>query len=162
MRNFVNRRAASLEPSGIRKFFDIVQKMEDAISLGVGEPDFVTSWNVRDAAIRSLRRGYTQYTGNRGLSELRELISRYLKERFSVEYPAERTIVTVGASEAIDLALRATCEEGDEVLVPDPSYVSYSPTVVLAGGTPVAVKCVAENDFILTPEALEKIGRAHV
>lgn len=157
MRNFVNKRAASLQPSGIRKFFDIVQKMEGAISLGVGEPDFVTPWNVRDAAIRSLRRGYTQYTGNRGLLELRGLISRYLKERFSVEYPADRTIVTVGASEAIDLALRATCGEGDEVLVPDPSYVSYAPTVTLAGGTPVSVKCVAENDFILTPEALEKV-----
>jgi len=130
---------------------------KDVVAFAAGEPDFDTPWNLRDAAIRSLRRGYTQYTGNRGLSELRELISRYLKERFSVEYPAERTIVTVGASEAIDLALRATCEEGDEGLVPDPSYVSYSPTVVLACGTPVAVKCVAENDFILTPEALEKV-----
>ena len=156
MRSFVNKKAAGLSPSGIRKFFDVVQTMEGAISLGVGEPDFVTPWNVRDAAIRSLRRGYTQYTGNRGLPELRELISRYLKERFNVEYPAEQTIVTVGASEAIDLALRATCEDGDEILVPEPSYVSYSPIVTLAGGIPVPLQCTAKNDFILTPEILEK------
>ena len=156
MKNFVNKRAASLQPSGIRKFFDIVQKMEGAVSLGVGEPDFVTPWDVRDAAIRSLQRGYTQYTGNRGLPELRSLISRYLAERFSVNYPPERTIVTVGASEAIDLALRAVCDDGDEILIPEPSYVSYAPAVTLAGGTPIAVKCVAANDFILTPDLLEK------
>jgi len=156
MRNFVAKRAAELHPSGIRKFFDIVSKTDGAISLGVGEPDFITPWNVRDAAIRSIRRGYTQYTGNRGLPELCSLISRYLKERFGVEYPAERTIVTVGASEAIDLALRATCEVGDEVLVPEPSYVSYAPAVILAGGTPVPLTCSAENDFILTPEIIEK------
>ena len=124
MRKFVNERAASLQPSGIRKFFDIVQKMEGAISLGVGEPDFVTPWNIRDAAIRSIQRGYTQYTGNRGLPELRELISRYLNERFNVYYPPSRTIVTVGASEAIDLAVRAVCDTGDEILIPEPSYVS--------------------------------------
>lgn len=155
MRNFVNERAASLQPSGIRKFFDIVQRMEGAISLGVGEPDFITPWNIRDAAIRSLQRGYTQYTGNRGLPELRELVSRYLEERFGVKYPPERTIITVGASEAIDLAMRATCNVGDEVLVPEPSYVSYAPTVTLAGGTPVPLKCTADNDFILTPEIIE-------
>lgn len=157
MRKFVNDRAASLQPSGIRKFFDIVQRMEGAISLGVGEPDFVTPWSIRDAAIRSIQRGYTQYTGNRGLPELRELISRYLEERFSVHYPPERMIVTVGASEAIDLTLRAVCDIGDEILVPEPSYVSYAPAVILAGGTPVAVKCTADNDFILTPEILERV-----
>ncbi len=156
MRNFVNKRAASLQPSGIRKFFDVVNKMDGAISLGVGEPDFVTPWNVRDAAIRSIRRGYTQYTGNRGLDELRGQISRYLKERFAVEYAANNTIITVGASEAIDLALRATCEQGDEVLVPEPSYVSYAPEVILAGGTPVPLTCRADNGFILTPEIIEK------
>ena len=156
MRNFVNSRASSLQPSGIRKFFDIVSKMEGAISLGVGEPDFITPWNIRDTAIRSLQRGYTQYTGNRGLPELCSLISRYLKERFGVEYPPERTIVTVGASEAIDLALRAVCDVGDEILVPEPSYVSYSPAVTLAGGIPVALKCTAQNDFILTPEVIER------
>ena len=145
-----------MQPSGIRKFFDVVRTMEGAISLGVGEPDFVTPWNVRDAAIRSLRRGYTQYTGNRGLPELCNLISRYLAERFGVEYPAERIIVTVGASEAIDLALRAVCDEGDEILVPEPSYVSYSPIIALTGAKPVALPCVADNDFLLTPEEIEK------
>lgn len=156
MRNFVNPKVAALPPSGIRKFFDIVQTTPGAISLGVGEPDFVTPWNAREAAIRSLHQGYTQYTGNRGLPELRELISRYLKKRFDVEYSPDRTIITVGASEAIDLALRAICETGDEILVPEPSYVSYSPTVILSGGTPVPVQCTAENDFILTPEMLER------
>lgn len=156
MRKFVNSRAASLQPSGIRKFFDIVQSMEGAISLGVGEPDFVTPWNVREEAVRSLRRGNTQYTGNRGLPELRDYISKYIAERFDVHYPPERTIVTVGASEAIDLALRAVCDVGDEILVPEPSYVSYAPAVTLAGGVPVPVKCTADNDFILTPEILEK------
>lgn len=155
MRNFVNPKVAALPPSGIRKFFDIVQTTPGAISLGVGEPDFVTPWNAREAAIRSLHQGYTQYTGNRGLPELRELISRYLKKRFNVEYSPDRTIITVGASEAIDLALRAICETGDEILVPEPSYVSYSPTVILSGGTPVPVQCTADNDFILTPEMLE-------
>ena len=146
-----------MPPSGIRKFFDIVQSMDGAISLGVGEPDFVTPWYIRDAAVRSIKRGLTQYTGNRGLPELRENICRYMSERFSVPCVPERTIVTVGASEAIDLTLRAICEEGDEILVPDPSYVSYAPTVVMAGATPVAVRCVADNDFILTPEQLEAV-----
>lgn len=155
MRNFVNSRAGSLQPSGIRKFFDIVNSMEGAVSLGVGEPDFVTPWNIRDYAIRSIQRGETQYTGNRGLPELLTLISRYLEERFGVHYAPEHTIVTTGASEAIDLALRAVCDIGDEILVPDPSYVSYAPTVTLAGGTPVHLKCVADNDFILTPEIIE-------
>lgn len=155
MRSFVNKRAAGLKPSGIRKFFDIVSEMEGAISLGVGEPDFVTPWSIRDAAVRSIRRGLTQYTGNRGLAELRSNICRYLSERFSVSADPDRTIVTVGASEAIDLVLRAVCEEGDSILVPEPCYVSYAPSVTLAGGTPVGIKCVAENDFILTPEQIE-------
>lgn len=156
MKNFVNPQVAAIPPSGIRKFFDIVQTMPGAISLGVGEPDFITPWNVCEGAIRSLHHGITQYTGNRGLPELRELISKYLMERFNVNYPPERIIITVGASEAIDLSLRAICTPGDEILVPEPSYVSYSPTVILSGGTPVPVKCTAENDFILTPEMLEK------
>ncbi len=155
MRDFVNDRAAGLKPSGIRKFFDIVSEMKDAISLGVGEPDFVTPWGIRDAAIRSIKRGYTQYTGNRGLPELRSNVVRYLKERFGVSYPVENTIITVGASEAIDLVLRAVCNPGDEILVPSPSYVSYAPIVSLAGGVPVPVNCVAENEFILTPELIE-------
>lgn len=155
MRRFVNSRAAGLKPSGIRKFFDIVQEMDGAISLGVGEPDFITPYSIRDAAIRSVKKGLTQYTGNRGLPELRENICRYLFERFGVSALPEHTIVTVGASEAIDLTLRAICEEGDEILVPQPCYVSYAPSVSLAGGTPVAVNCVADNDFILTPDRLE-------
>ncbi len=155
MRDFLTPRAKALKPSGIRKYFDIVEQLPDAISLGVGEPDFVTPWDIRSAGIRSIQKGFTQYTGNRGLSELRTLIARYLKERFGVDYPASRIIVTVGASEGIDLALRTTCEAGDEVLVPDPAYVSYAPIVSLSGGTPVSVRCSAENGFILTPEAIE-------
>ena len=155
MKNFVNQRALHLKPSGIRKFFDIVSEMKDAISLGVGEPDFITPWNIRNAAVNSIRRGYTQYTGNRGLPALREAISRYMRERFGAEYPAEHIIVTVGASEGIDLVLRAVCEEGDEILVPDPGYVSYIPCIQLTGSTPVPVRCTQENGFILTPAALE-------
>ncbi len=155
MRSFVNQRAGSLKPSGIRKFFDIVQEMDGAISLGVGEPDFVTPWYIRDAAVRSIKKGLTQYTGNRGLPELRENICRYMRERFSVECSPEHTLVTVGASEAIDLTLRAICEDGDEILVPEPCYVSYAPSVLLSGGVPVAVHCTADNDFVLTPEQLE-------
>ena len=157
MRDFLTDRAKELKPSGIRKYFDILDSMPDAISLGVGEPDFVTPWDIRSAGIRSLQRGYTQYTGNRGLPELRTLISRYLAERFSVDYPADRIIVTVGASEGIDLALRTTCDMGDEVLVPDPAYVSYAPIISLCGGVPVSVRCRAENGFIMTPEALEAV-----
>lgn len=155
MRSFVNKRAAGLKPSGIRKFFDVVSEMQDAISLGVGEPDFITPWNIRDAAIRSIQRGYTQYTGNRGLPQLRELIVRYMEERFSVPCEPEHVLVTVGASEGIDLAMRAVCDPGDEILIPDPSYVSYEPTVLLSGGVPVLVRCTQENGFILTPEMLE-------
>ncbi len=156
MRNFINHRSETLKPSGIRKFFDIVSEMKDAISLGVGEPDFITPWNIRDAAIRSIRRGYTQYTGNRGLPALRELISQYMAERFQVDCSPEHVIVTVGASEGIDLVMRAVCESGDEILVPDPGYVSYIPCIQLSGGTPVPVPCVQENGFILTPQALEE------
>ena len=150
----MNRRAAELKPSGIRKFFDIVSEMKGAISLGVGEPDFVTPWNIRDSAVRSIKRGLTQYTGNRGLPELRENICRYLEERFDVNYSPEHTIVTVGASEAIDLVLRAVCDPGDEILVPSPCYVSYAPLVFMAGGVPVPLNCVAENEFIVTPELI--------
>ena len=156
MRNFINHRSETLKPSGIRKFFDIVSEMKDAISLGVGEPDFITPWNIRDAAIRSIRRGYTQYTGNRGLPALRELISQYMAERFQVDCSPEHVIVTVGASEGIDLVMRAVCESGAEILVPDPGYVSYIPCIQLSGGTPVPVPCVQENGFILTPQALEE------
>ena len=155
MKDFLNQRVKDLKPSGIRKFFDIVSEMKGAISLGVGEPDFITPWHIRNAAIRSVQRGYTQYTGNRGIPKLRDLISRYLFERFSVSYPADNVIVTVGASEGIDLVLRAICEVGDDILVPEPSYVSYFPCVHLSGANAVPVKCVRENGFIVTPEMLE-------
>ncbi|MBQ8658128.1 MAG: aminotransferase class I/II-fold pyridoxal phosphate-dependent enzyme [Clostridia bacterium] len=156
MRKFVNQKASLLEPSGIRKFFDIVQSEKGAISLGVGEPDFVTPWRVRAAAITALQKGYTQYTGNRGLPALLELISRYLFERFSLEYSPKNIIVTVGGSEAIDLALRACVERGDEILIPDPAYVSYAPLVSMSDGKPVAVECREEDNFALTPALLEK------
>lgn len=156
MRDFVNKKAKLLQPSGIRKFFDIVSTMKGAISLGVGEPDFVTPWKVRSAAITSLQRGYTQYTGNRGMPQLLELISRYLNQRFGLDYDPKRILVTVGGSEAIDLALRACVEAGDEILIPDPAYVSYSPLVMMSDGTPVHVECREEDDFVLKPEYLEK------
>ncbi len=157
MRNFINQRTEHLKPSGIRKFFDIVSEMKDAISLGVGEPDFITPWQIRSAAIKSIQRGYTQYTGNRGLPALREQIARYVRERFGAEYLPEHIIVTVGASEGIDLVMRAICEPGDEILVPDPGYVSYVPCIQLSGGTAVPVRCTQENGFILTPESLEAV-----
>ncbi|MBQ8685975.1 MAG: aminotransferase class I/II-fold pyridoxal phosphate-dependent enzyme [Clostridia bacterium] len=156
MRDFVNQKAKLLQPSGIRKFFDIVRETEGAISLGVGEPDFVTPWKVRAAAITSLQRGYTQYTGNRGIPALLELISRYLSERFALDYDPKHILITVGGSEAIDLALRACVERGEEVLIPDPAYVSYSPLVTLADGVPVQVECREEDNFVLKPEYLER------
>lgn len=156
MRDFVNKKAKLLQPSGIRKFFDIVRETKGAISLGVGEPDFVTPWKVRSAAITSLQRGYTQYTGNRGLPALLELISQYLEERLGLSYDPKHILVTVGGSEAIDLALRACVEEGEEILVPDPAYVSYSPLVFMAGGVPVQVECREEDNFVLKPDLLEK------
>lgn len=151
----VNRRVADVPPSGIRKFFDIVKKIPGAISLGVGEPDFVTPWAIRDAAIQSIEDGQTQYTSNWGLESLREKIAAYLRMRYRVTYsPADEILVTVGASEGIDLAMRALVCPGDEVLIPEPSYVSYAPAVTFAGGTPVPVKTRAEDCFALTPEAL--------
>ena len=156
MREFVNQKTKNIQPSGIRKFFDIVRETEGAISLGVGEPDFVTPWKVRQAAILSLQRGYTQYTGNRGLPTLLSLVSRYLNERFALDYEPNQILITVGGSEAIDLALRACVDRGDEVLIPDPAYVSYSPLVSLADGKAVHVECLEENNFVLQADALEK------
>ena len=156
MRSFINEKSKALKPSGIRKFFDIVRETEGAISLGVGEPDFVTPWRVRSAAITSLQRGYTQYTGNRGLPKLLELVSRYLEQRFSLRYDPKNIIITVGGSEAIDLALRACIERGEEVLVPDPAYVSYAPLITMSDGVPVAVECKEEDAFIVRAEAIEK------
>lgn len=149
------RRVADVPPSGIRKFFDIVSEMKDVLSLSVGEPDFNTPWTYTDAAIYSLRRGHTHYTSNWGLIELRRAINRYLMGRFDIEYdPADEILVTVGASEGIDLALRALVENGDEVLVPDPSYVSYMPNIRFAGGVCVSVPTTAADGFRLTPERL--------
>ena len=157
MRDFVSKKAKNVKPSGIRKFFDLASKNKDVISLGVGEPDFVTPWEIRDAGISTLKRGYTQYTSNKGLPKLRTAISIYLKERFSVEFDAEETIITMGASEAIDLTLRAVVDDGDEVLIPDPSYVSYKPCVELAGGKAVSIACSGDNGFKLTPENIESV-----
>ena len=152
----INKRIADVPPSGIRKFFDIVRKMPHAISLGVGEPDFVTPWSIRDAAIQSIEDGQTQYTSNWGLESLREKIAAYLRMRYHVTYsPKDEILVTVGASEGIDLALRAVICPGDEVLVPDPGYVSYQPCVTFAGGVPVPVRTYAKDCFALTPEALK-------
>ena len=154
MRDFISRKAKAIKPSGIRKFFDIVAESKDVISLGVGEPDFITPWDIREAGIQAIKKGYTQYTSNKGMPALREEISGYLSYNFGVKFPADDIIITVGASEAIDLALRAVVDEGDEVLIPDPSYVSYKPCVQLLGGTPVSVPCDGKNGFKLTPESL--------
>lgn len=152
---FINQAVAAVPPSGIRRFFDIAATMKDAISLGVGEPDFVTPYHIRDAAINSIVDGETQYTANRGLPRLLEEIAYYMEHRFQVKYdPKKEILVTVGASEAIDIALRAMVGPGDEVLVPEPSYVSYSPSVIFAGGTPVSIRTRAEDEFRLTPESL--------
>lgn len=156
MKKFVNETIQNLPPSGIREFFDIVTEMEDAISLGVGEPDFVTPWNIIEAAIYSLEHGDTHYTSNWGLLELRTAISEYMKKRFNLCYsPKNQILVTVGASEGIDLALRAMLRQGDEVIVPEPTYVSYSPGIILAGGIVVPIKTTADEMFKLLPEALE-------
>lgn len=156
MRNPLSKTIVTIEPSGIRKFFDIVSEMKDAISLGVGEPDFDTPWKVRDEAIYSLERGRTFYTSNAGLKELKVEIANYLYRRFSLEYDyAKEMLITVGGSEAIDIALRAMLDPGDEVLIPQPSYVSYLPCTVLAGGTPVVIDLKEENQFRLTAEELE-------
>ena len=148
---------AAVPPSGIRKFFDIASDMKNVISLSVGEPDFVTPWNVRVAALSSIEQGRTHYTSNYGMMELRELISEYLSSRYHVQYPAEQVLVTIGASEALDLAFRAILEPGDEVLVPAPSYVSYEPGVAFCHGVPVPVETKEEDNFILTPEQIERV-----
>lgn len=156
IRDVLAKKAVGMKPSGIRKFFDIVRTMEGAISLGVGEPDFDTPWNIREEGIYSLERGRTFYTSNSGLMELKSEISRYLQRRFAVSYDPEREItVTVGGSEGIDLACRALLNPGDEVIIPQPSYVSYEPCVILADGVPVIVELKEENCFKLTAEELE-------
>ena len=155
MRNPLSKKVVEIEPSGIRKFFDLVCEMKDAISLGVGEPDFDTPWHIREEGIYSLEKGKTFYTSNAGLKELKEEIADYLSRRCHVNYcPKEEIMVTVGGSEAIDIALRAMLDEGDEVLLPMPSYVSYLPCVTLADGVPVVIELKEENQFKLTKEEL--------
>lgn len=155
MREMISQKVAAIKPSGIRKFFDIVSEMKDAISLGVGEPDFDTPWHIRDEGIYAFERGKTFYTSNAGLKELRIEISNYLKRHQGLEYcPDNEILVTVGGSEAIDVGLRAVINPGDEVIIPQPSYVSYEPCAILAGAKPVIVNLKAENEFRLTPGEL--------
>ena len=153
--NILNEKIQNIKPSGIRKFFDILEEMTDAISLGIGEPDFVTPWHIRDAGIYSLERGRTKYTSNAGMLQLRREIAAYLNRRFDLQYDyASQILVTVGGSEAIDLALRVLLNPGDEVIVPVPSFVCYGPLAEMAGGVPKYLELKAEHQFRLTPEAL--------
>ena len=155
MRNFLSDKVTSLKPSGIRKFFDIVSEMKDAISLGVGEPDFDTPWFIRDEGIYSLEKGRTFYTSNAGLKDLRREIANYIKRKHNINYdPENEVIVTVGGSEAIDIGLRAVINPGDEVIIPQPSYVSYEPCAILANAKPVIIELKEENEFRLTPQEL--------
>ncbi|MDT0162406.1 MULTISPECIES: aminotransferase [Bacillaceae] len=156
-KTYISAKVDQLKPSGIRRFFDLAAGMEGVISLGVGEPDFVTPWSVREAAILSLEQGYTSYTANAGLLELRQEIASYMGKSFGVQYePESEIIVTVGASQAIDIALRAILDQGDEVIVIEPCFVSYAPLVSLAGGTPVSVQTRKEDDFKILPSQLEQ------
>lgn len=156
MRNPLGSKIVDIKPSGIRKFFDIAAEMDDVISLGVGEPDFDTPWHIRDEGIYSLEKGKTFYTSNSGLAELRTEINNYLKRSQGISYDAKKEIIiTVGGSEAIDIALRAMVDPGDEVLIPQPSYVSYEPCAILADAKPVIIELKAENEFRLTPEELK-------
>ena len=156
--NILNPITVSLKPSGIRKYFDIASTMDDVVSLGVGEPDFYTPWHIRQAGISSLEAGYTRYTANAGLAELREEIAAYYNRRFGIKYePKTDVLVTVGGSEAIDACFRAIVSEGDEVIVPEPSFVCYSPLVSLCRGVPVPLKTTVENNFRITPEQLKSV-----
>lgn len=153
--NILSARVKEVKPSGIRKFFDLLEEMEDSISLGVGEPDFITPWHIRDAGIYSLEKGFTKYTSNAGLAALREEISAYLERRFDLRYDSKsQIIVTVGGSEAIDITMRALLNPGDEVIIPVPSFVCYGPLASMTGATPVFVETKSEDGFKLTPELL--------
>ena len=155
--NFINKKISTVKPSGIRKFFDIAAEMDDVVSLGVGEPDFDTPWHIRDEGIYSLEKGKTFYTSNSGLMELRNEINAYVKRTQGISYDAKKEIIiTVGGSEAIDLALRAMINPGDEVIIPQPSYVSYEPCAILADAVPVIIPLKAENEFRLTAAELEE------
>jgi len=157
-KNIVSRKVKALAPSGIRAFFDLVLEMKDVISLGVGEPDFVTPWNVRETGIFALEEGYTSYTSNKGLYKLRLQIQRFLKQRFGLAYSAdEEILITVGVSEALDLAVRAVINPGEEVIVPQPCYVSYGPVVELANGKPVYLPATQKNNFKITASMLDRV-----
>jgi aminotransferase len=157
-KNYLSKKAQELKPSGIRRFFDLAAGMKGVVSLGVGEPDFVTPWTVREAAILSIEQGYTSYSANAGLLELRKEITSYMQKQFNVMYsPNSEIIVTVGASQAIDIAMRTILDPGDEVIIIEPCFVSYSPMVELAGGFPVHVQALQENDFKILPSQLEEV-----
>lgn len=154
--NYVSNRAANLAPSGIRKFFDLLMGMEGVISLGIGEPDYTTPWHIREAAIYSIEKGMTMYTSNSGLLELRQELAHFLQKKYGLEYdPAEEVLITVGVSEALDLAMRAILNPGDEVIITDPHYVAYDASVLLAGGVPRLVPTYESNNFEITPEDIE-------
>ena len=153
----LNSKVTDIKPSGIRKFFDIAEQMKDVISLGVGEPDFPTPWHIRSEAIHSLEKGRTRYTSNAGLLKMREEIAALTKRKYGMEYnPNTEILVSIGGSEAIDGVIRAVVDSGDEVIIPQPSYVCYEPITLLAGGTPVIIETKAENEFRITPEELKK------
>ena len=152
----LSRTAKEMRPSGIRKFFDLAAEMPECISLGVGEPDFQTPWDIRDAAIHSLEIGRTKYTANAGLKELRTAIDEYMERKWKLRYELQETIVTVGGSEAIDLAIRALVEPGDEVIICEPCYVSYEPITTLTGGVPVHIQCLEENEFRVTAQQIKE------
>jgi aminotransferase len=157
MRNFISERAQTIPPSGIRKFFDLVMTMEDVISLGVGEPDFRTPWNICESSIYSIEQGVTSYTSNKGLQPLREALSRHLNQRYNLQYDsADEILITTGVSEALDISIRAIVDPGDEILIAQPSYVSYAPCVSLAGGVPVPIECTEADRFKLNPDALQE------
>ena len=157
MRDFVSDKIKNIKPSGIRKFFDIANNIEDCISLGVGEPDFDTPWHITEEGIYSLEQGRTFYTSNQGMPELREEISKWNKRKYNLDYSPDEIIVTCGGSEAIDIVLRATINPGDEVIILEPNYVCYEPDILLAGGVPVKIQLKNENEFRLTPEELESV-----
>jgi len=155
-RNLISQRVNQISPSGIRRFFDLLASMEGVISLGIGEPDFATPWHIREAAISSIEKGYTMYTSNSGMPELRQELSRYLKNNYNLAYdPDSELVITVGVSEGLDLAMRAILDPGDEVIMPDPCYVSYPSCVILAGGTPIMVPTYQENNFEISPADIE-------
>lgn len=160
MKNRISKKVNSMPPSGIRAFFELVLGMKDVISLGVGEPDFVTPWHIREKAIYCLEQGYTSYTSNQGMIELRKQLAHFIKNRYKVSYdPVDQILITVGVSEGVDLAMRAVLDPGDKILIPEPSYVSYVPMATLAGGRPIKLPTKIDNGFKLTPQQIDQICR---